>query len=72
MAEAFVTSIGLTSSWIQTECAVGSRVADKRGRVMNGGAGIASFSIGISLPQLLTFFVVVIVLFGLAKLWWSK
>jgi hypothetical protein len=43
-----------------------------RGRFMNGGAGIASFSIGISLPQLLTFFVVVIVLFGLAKLWWSK
>ena len=43
---------------------------------MNGGAsvsdGIGSFSIGISLPQLLTFFVVVLVLFGLAKLWLSK
>jgi hypothetical protein len=43
---------------------------------MNGGAslssGIASFSIGISLPQLLTFFVVVVVLFGLTKLWWGK
>jgi hypothetical protein len=43
---------------------------------MNSGAelssGMASFSIGISLPQLLTFFVVVLVLFGLTKLWWSK
>jgi hypothetical protein len=43
---------------------------------MNGGAslsdGIASFSIGISLPQLLTFFVVVVLLFGLTKLWWSR
>jgi phage shock protein PspC (stress-responsive transcriptional regulator) len=38
---------------------------------MSAGAGIASFSIGIS-PQLLTFFVVVLALFGLAKLWWGK
>ena len=39
---------------------------------MNGGAslssGIASFSIGISLPHLLTFFVVVLVLFAIVKL----
>jgi len=43
---------------------------------MNDGAslssGIASFSVGITLPRLLTFFVVALVLFGLTKLWWSK
>jgi hypothetical protein len=33
---------------------------------------IQSFSIGIGLPQLLTFFVVVLLLFGLTKLWWGK
>ena len=39
---------------------------------MNGGvglsSGIASFSIGIGLPQLLTFFVVVLVLFAIVKI----
>jgi len=48
----------------------------ERGREMNDGAslssGIASFSIGITLPRLLTCFVVALVLFGLTKLWWSK
>jgi len=33
---------------------------------------IPSLSIGVSLPQLLTFFVVVVLLFGLTKLWWGK
>jgi len=33
---------------------------------------IPSLSIGIDLPRLLTFFVVVLLLFGLTKLWWGK
>jgi len=33
---------------------------------------IGSFSIGITVPLLLTFFVLVLLLFGLTRLWWGK
>ena len=52
-----------------------NRCQPRKGPDVNDGAslssGIASFSLGITLPQLLTFFVVVVLLFGLTKLSWG-